>query len=75
MEFVAGMGVKHIKEVWPNLRVLFGGGVPADPYKQIIEERVGRPIALSEGRVAPREVRSTGARTTSGSFAARLGRS
>lgn len=43
-----GMNVTTIKQVWPNLRVLFGGGVPADPYRQIIEDRVGRSIALMD---------------------------
>ena len=43
-----GMNVTHVKQVWPNLRVLFGGGVPAEPYRQIIDDRVGRPIALMD---------------------------
>jgi hypothetical protein len=43
-----GMNVKHVKEIWPNLRVLFGGGVHAEPYRQIIDERVGRPIMLMD---------------------------
>jgi hypothetical protein len=43
-----GMNVTHIKQVWPNLRVLFGGGVPAEPYRAIIEDRVGRPVALMD---------------------------
>jgi hypothetical protein len=41
-----GMNVKTVKEIWPNLRVLFGGGVHAEPYRQIIDERMGRPLAL-----------------------------
>jgi hypothetical protein len=43
-----GMNVTHVKQIWPNLRVLFGGGVYAEPYRQIIEERMGRPIALMD---------------------------
>jgi hypothetical protein len=43
-----GMNVKLVKEIWPNLRVLFGGGVHAEPYRQIIDERVGRPMALMD---------------------------
>ena len=43
-----GMNVKTIKEVWPNMRVLFGGGVHAEPYRQIIDERMGRPVALMD---------------------------
>src|SRR5262249_46890143 len=35
-----------ISEIWPNLRVLLGGGVFAEPYRQIIEERVGRPLPI-----------------------------
>jgi hypothetical protein len=39
---------KTVREIWPNLRVLFGGGVHAEPYRKIIEERVGGPIALMD---------------------------
>ncbi len=35
-----------ISEIWPNLRVLFGGGVHAEPYRKIIDERVGRAVTL-----------------------------
>jgi hypothetical protein len=42
------MQVEHIQDIWPNLRVLFGGGVPAEPYRKLIEERVGRPVAVTE---------------------------
>lgn len=42
------MSVRHIEDLWPNLRVLLGGGVPAEPYRQLIEERMGRPVALVE---------------------------
>ncbi len=41
-----GRNVSTISEIWPNLRVLFGGGVYAAPYRKIIEERVGRPVTL-----------------------------
>ena len=40
--------VRHVVDIWPNLRVLLGGGVPAEPYRRLIEERVGRPVALLE---------------------------
>lgn len=43
-----GRHVQHVKDIWPNLRVLLGGGVPADPYRRLIERRVGRPVALLE---------------------------
>lgn len=41
-----GRKVDTVSEIWPNLRVLFGGGVHAEPYKKIIQDRVGRPIVL-----------------------------
>jgi hypothetical protein len=31
-----------VSEIWPNLRVLFGGGVAATPYLPVIRELVGR---------------------------------
>lgn len=40
--------VRSIREVWPNLRVLLAGGVPAEPYRPLIERRVGGPIAMLE---------------------------
>jgi hypothetical protein len=42
------MNVQHVQDLWPNLRVLLGGGVPAEPYRKLIEGRVGRPVALIE---------------------------
>ena len=35
-----------VRDVWPNLRVLFGGGVNAEAYRGLIEARVGRDVAL-----------------------------
>jgi len=43
-----GLSAQHVKDVWPNLRVLFAGGVPAEPYRQLIEGRVGRSLAVVE---------------------------
>lgn len=43
-----GMNAQHIQDIWPNLRVLFAGGVPAEPYRPLIEGRVGRPLAILE---------------------------
>ncbi len=43
-----GMNARHIQDIWPNLRVLFAGGVPAEPYRDLIESRVGRPLAILE---------------------------
>ncbi len=37
-----GYDVEHVKDIWPNLRVLVGGGVSADPYLPVIRERMGR---------------------------------
>ena len=41
----AGAAPSTVADVWPNLRVLFGGGVLAEPYRPIIAERLGRPRA------------------------------
>lgn len=41
-----GRRPRCVADVWPNLRVLFGGGVTAAPYRPLIEGRVGRPVAL-----------------------------
>lgn len=35
-----------VREIWPNLEVLLGGGVSADPYLPVIRERVGGDITL-----------------------------
>ncbi len=43
-----GMQAETVRDVWPNLRVLFGGGVYAEPYRDIIESRVGGPIPLMD---------------------------
>ncbi len=41
-----GRPAKNISEIWPNLRVLLGGGVFAEPYRKMINERVGRPVPI-----------------------------
>ena len=41
-----GRKADTISDIWPNLRVLLGGGVFAEPYRKIIEERVGRSIPI-----------------------------
>jgi hypothetical protein len=41
-----GRNVSTVIEIWPNLRALFGGGVYAEPYRKIINERVGKQIPL-----------------------------
>ena len=37
-----GRPAASISEIWPNLRVLFGGGVAAAPYLPVIREFMGR---------------------------------
>jgi acyl-CoA synthetase (AMP-forming)/AMP-acid ligase II len=37
-----------VSELWPNLSVLFGGGINAEPYRAVIEARVGRPVVLMD---------------------------
>ena len=41
-----GRRVSTVGELWPNLRVLLGGGVAAAPYLPVIRERVGHEIEL-----------------------------
>ncbi|MFO0591493.1 MAG: GH3 auxin-responsive promoter family protein [Polyangiaceae bacterium] len=36
-----GRRVRSVGELWPNLRVLMGGGVSADPYVPVIRSRMG----------------------------------
>jgi hypothetical protein len=36
-----GLPARTVHDVWPNLRGLLGGGVPAGPYRSIIHQRVG----------------------------------
>jgi hypothetical protein len=43
-----GRNCDRIEQLWPNLKVLFGGGIYARPYLKLIEERVGRPVALMD---------------------------
>jgi hypothetical protein len=41
-----GLRARTVSEIWPNLRVLFGGGVSAAPYLPIIRELVGTDVTL-----------------------------
>ena len=43
-----GLKATTIQDIWPNLRVLFGGGVYAEPYRKVIHERIGRPIVIMD---------------------------
>jgi hypothetical protein len=36
-----GRSVQGVSDIWPNLRVLIGGGVSADPYMPVLRERMG----------------------------------
>jgi hypothetical protein len=36
-----GRAARTVRDVWPNLRVLFGGGVSATPYVPVITDLVG----------------------------------
>lgn len=38
-----GRKADNVRDIWPNLRVLLGGGVSAKPYLPVIEERLGTP--------------------------------
>ena len=37
-----GRSARTVTEIWPNLRVLLGGGVSAGPYHDVLRERLGR---------------------------------
>jgi len=41
-----GRKADTIADVWPNLRVLLGGGVAAAPYRPVIDALVGRDVTL-----------------------------
>jgi len=41
-----GRKANTVSDVWPNLRVLLGGGVFAEPYRALIAERFGRPLPI-----------------------------
>ncbi len=43
-----GSSASTVGEIWPELRVLFGGGVNAEPYRKMIDERVGHPVVLMD---------------------------
>jgi hypothetical protein len=44
----AERSLNTIVEVWPNLRLLTGGGVSYEPYRSLIEARLGRSIPYVE---------------------------
>ena len=46
MEKARGMGraVRTIHDVWPNLKLLTGGGINYQPYRALVESRLERPV-------------------------------
>lgn len=40
----AGIGAAAVRDVWPNLRLLTGGGINYEPYRPLIEARLGRSV-------------------------------
>jgi hypothetical protein len=43
-----GYKVDTLCEVWPNFRLMMGGGVRYDVYKPLIDSRLGRPVPYVE---------------------------
>jgi hypothetical protein len=41
-----GRNARCVADVWPNLQVLFGGGVSAAPYLPVIRDLVGHDVTL-----------------------------
>lgn len=44
----AGREASTVGEIWPNLKVLLGGGVSATPYLPVIRDRVGRDVYVCD---------------------------
>ncbi len=51
-KIIAHYKVKHIHEIWPNLRVYVHGGVAFDPYRKGFEKLLGKPIHYIETYLA-----------------------
>ncbi|MBS1680129.1 MAG: GH3 auxin-responsive promoter family protein [Bacteroidetes bacterium] len=51
-KIIAHHKIKHIHEIWPNLRVYVHGGVSMDPYRKSFEKLLGRPIYYIETYLA-----------------------
>lgn len=41
-----GRDVSTVRDVWPNLRALFGGGVRTTSYRALVDARAGAPLTL-----------------------------
>lgn len=39
-----GMPAGSVREVWPNLRLITGGGINYEPYRPLIEARLGQSV-------------------------------
>jgi hypothetical protein len=39
-----GRRVSSVREIWPNLSLMTGGGIDYEPYRALIEARVGRDV-------------------------------
>jgi hypothetical protein len=39
-----GRRAETVRDVWPNLRLLTGGGIPFEPYRPLLERRFGGPV-------------------------------
>jgi hypothetical protein len=51
-KIIAHYRVKHIHEIWPNLKVYVHGGVSFDPYRKGFEKLLGKPIHYIETYLA-----------------------
>jgi len=51
--------VRHVADVWPNLRVLLGGGVSADPYLPVLASSSAATMSCSSTRTMRRKAAST----------------
>jgi hypothetical protein len=51
-KIVAHYKIRHIHELWPNLRVYVHGGVSLDPYRKGFDKLLGRPIYYIETYLA-----------------------
>lgn len=51
-KIIAHYNVKHVHEIWPNLRVYVHGGVSFDPYRKGFEKLLGKPIHYIETYLA-----------------------
>ncbi|MBX7125497.1 MAG: GH3 auxin-responsive promoter family protein [Cyclobacteriaceae bacterium] len=45
-------GLKHIHDIWPNLRVYVHGGVSIEPYRNGLEKLFGKPMQYIETYLA-----------------------